>query len=315
MSGKGKSEKVEEHAKLPKLDTENATEFWDTKKLPDTVWQQIFGFFSLKEIKLNVAKVCKHFYEISNDCVQNVVIDREIFASEHIFEMFDAIPTFKYLKTIKIRNDRDKNYTQSVNYFVIHVLKNCPRLRHLEILYHELSIGLIKQIAKYGQNLSALELDFENMEASHILSPLIMEMKNLKHLGLFDLKQYNYNAIKMLSNGKFRNMEVYGIIDSIVPILTCALVACPNLKFMIVHCTTDKRKDFPTNIIKVLFDNLTELDYIKFEWLGTNPPDNPIFIKSEMEEVFGNAKNQFKVEIGLGEFQEGIIVTRKSREM
>ena len=160
MSGKRKSEKFEEPAKVPKLDTEISNKFWDTKIFPDVIWQQIFGFFSLEEIKLKVALVCRHFYNISNDCVQKIVINEKIFGSELKFEILDTLPHFKYLKAIKIKNDFFKNYTQSVDYFVIHALKNCPRLRHLDIVRHELSICFIKQIVKHGQNLSGLELNF-----------------------------------------------------------------------------------------------------------------------------------------------------------
>ena len=62
------------------------------------------------------------------------------------------------------------------------------------------------------------------------------------------------------------------------------------------------RNYFSINIIKALFDNLTELKKIKFEWndlsdrylMGSN---NPIFVRSELEEIFGIHKNKFKVEI------------------
>ena len=68
-SKRGASENVEEPVKKPKLDVENSIQFLDTKKIPKEIWQQIFGFFSLKEIKLNIALVCKHFNVIANDCM------------------------------------------------------------------------------------------------------------------------------------------------------------------------------------------------------------------------------------------------------
>ena len=75
MSGKRKSQTIEESAKKPKLDAEIFDKVMDTRKIPDVIWQKIFGLFSLKDIKLNVALVCRHFYEISNDCVQKIYLD------------------------------------------------------------------------------------------------------------------------------------------------------------------------------------------------------------------------------------------------
>ena len=67
------SEKVEEPpAKKPKLDTEISTKLMNTKDISDLIWLHIFGFLNFKEIKLSVAKVCRHFYDISNDCVQKI---------------------------------------------------------------------------------------------------------------------------------------------------------------------------------------------------------------------------------------------------
>ena len=296
-------------------------------------------------------------------------------------------------------------FSQSVDYFVMHALKNCPRLRHLYIWNHELSIDFINQIAQHGQKLSYLELDFGNTNASNIFSPLLM--KKLKYLGLQDLKQCNYktddllalikscvelnslclyeceipndtisqlidlkkeklkyfeitptgiddewlqhlencpklehlyigkvyitqsgfeaisklknlkylqlgfpgdrsvqvyeanDAIIMLSNGKFKKMEVlniYGIIDAISPIIMCALLACPNLQYLTVECITDKREDFPTNIIKVLFDNLTELRELKLSW-WCRSTDNSVFIKSHLEEIVEKCKYKLEVDI------------------
>ena len=113
MSGICKSKNVEVPAE------KNSTKFLDTKKIPDVVWQQIFGYFSLKEIKLNVAKVSRHFYAISNDCVQEIKINYKIFGSEHKFDMLDALPTFKYLKSVIIEDDPQNNY----------------RVRHHKLIY------------------------------------------------------------------------------------------------------------------------------------------------------------------------------------
>ena len=44
MSGKHKSQKVEEPAKKPKLEVEISANFMDTKNIPDVIWQQIFGY-------------------------------------------------------------------------------------------------------------------------------------------------------------------------------------------------------------------------------------------------------------------------------
>ena len=385
MSGKRISEEVEEHAKKPKLEVEISTKIMNTKGIPVVVWQKIFGFFSLEEIKLKVARVCRHFYEISNDCVQKVVIDEKIFDSKRKYDMIDALPTFKYLKTVKIECDPDFLDSENVDFFVKYTLKYCPQVRHLEIVYHELSKHLIEQIIKHGQNLSALDLDLDGRYKEFKIFPgsyaCLMEMKHLKHLGLrkmgqdlrtedlltliennkelnslllfgcefayqktaentiikilnlkkeklkkFDfcgdikgnewlkllencpklkhltlsevcitnsgfqaiskLKNLNFlqlgydrdsteirhkadDIIKMFSNGKFKYLKellVNGIINSIVPILTCALVACPNLQFLQCECVTDNRKDFPTNIIKLLFDHLAELRKIHFIW-------------------------------------------------
>merc|ERR1712020_443953 len=122
----------------------------------------------------------------------------------------------------------------------------------------------------------------------------------------------------MLSNDKFKNMKelyIYGIIDSIDQVLLSAAFACPNLQFLECECRSDKRKEFPKNIIKVLFDNLPELKKICFEWIfeqnDANPTDNPIFVKSELEAIVGKCKNKFKVEIG----EECDNLIKISREM
>ena len=445
MSGKRKSEMAEEPAKKPKLNDENSVKLTNTRRIPDVVWQQIFGFFSLEEIKLNVALVCRHFYEISNDCVQRVVIDEKIFASEHKFDMFNALSTFKYLKSIKIKNDSESNYTQSVDYFVLHSLKNCPRLRHLEICDHEFSIGLINQIVNLGQNLTGLQLGFGNTDVPDILSPLITRMKNLKHLGLcdtyvmalsyfkaedvlalvenckelnslhlseiwniendtifklinlkhdklkhlylniFPLSQFsqcshnlnifgtNYSelelafqalencskleslviinvtvtksgfeaisklkylksfqlgcdsdeemfydakdVIEFLSIGKLKKLEtlkIHGIRDSMVPILMCTLAACPNLKFFDYGCIIDQRKEFPQITIKVFFENLPELRELKLRLSCNKVICKPIFVKSDLEEIFEKCKNKFEVDIlSENEYKNCIKITRE----
>ena len=139
MSGKRKFQRIEESVKKPKLDAEISDKFRDTKDIPDVVWQKIFGFLSWKEIKLNVAQVCKHFYEISNDCVQEIIIeDEKIFASEeNKCGMFGALSTFKFLKTIKVDTEMSTYYSRDVEYFLMHALINCPRLRFIETC-HEL---------------------------------------------------------------------------------------------------------------------------------------------------------------------------------
>ena len=150
MSGKRKSKKFEEPAKMPKLDAEISIKFWDTKSIPDVIWQKIFGFFSLEEIKLKVARVCRHFYEISNDCVQEVMIDEHL-TSKYKSEIFYALPTFKYLKTVKMANNHfylSSSQSVGFDFFVIHALKNCPRLKHLYIMQHELTIGLFNKIVR-----------------------------------------------------------------------------------------------------------------------------------------------------------------------
>ena len=433
MSGKRKSQRIEESAKKPMLDVEISDKLTDTKKIPDVVWQKIFGFFSLEEIKLNVAKVCRHFYEISNNCVQEIRINEyelNMFYSDKKYEMFDAIPTFKYLNTIKITGYGEDTETpaQGIEYFVMHALKNCPRLKQLDITSHNLSIDFIKYIIKYGQNLNTLELCFEHTDESGILS-LISELKNLKKLSLIDLKQSdNYeteelitlvenlkllnklklhncdvaddtivklinlkknelkefcvlkgcigddwlkellncpklekfyvsgvhitkcgfetisklknltclqlghrvlhsekayksnDVMKMLSNGKYKNLKelyVYGIIDSIDPIIMCVTLACPNLQLFYCKCLADKRKDFPKNSLKFIIDNLIELKIMQFEWEIVQR-DNPIFLKSELEEIVRNDKNKFKVKVGVnwvymsqGVYYEWFRITRK----
>ena len=197
MSGKRKSQKIEETAKKPKLDDEISAKLTDTKKIPDVVWQRIFGFFSLKEIKLTVAKVCRHFYEISNDCVQEIKLNMNTIASDKKYEMYDALPTFKYLKTIKI-NSFDV-HELNIEYFVMHALRNCPRLRELHFKVFDLSVGFINQIVKHGQKLNGLELDFGKTRALGILSALKTGMKKLNRIKLFYMKSIHYATEELIS--------------------------------------------------------------------------------------------------------------------
>ena len=92
MSLKRKSEMAEEPTKKIMLDPEN---FLITRNFPDVIWQQIFTGFSLKEIKLNLAPVCKHFNEISDILVQEIYLDSEEFHNlNRRYKMFDNIPSF-----------------------------------------------------------------------------------------------------------------------------------------------------------------------------------------------------------------------------
>ena len=144
----------------------------------------------------------------------------------------------------------------------------------------------------------------------------ISKLKNLKKLQLgykHDHLQQEFEAddlIQIFSNGKFENLKelyIYGIDDSIDEILVRAALVCPSLQYLELGCIMDNRKDFSDNIIRdniirVLLDNLPELKEVKFEWLldqnETNPTDNPIFVKTQFEEIVGRCKNRFQVEIG-----------------
>ena len=209
MSGKHKSQKVEEPAKKPKLEVEISANFLDTKNIPDVIWQQIFGYFSWEEIKSNIAKVCRHFYDISNDCVRKIEIEEFTYLdSNRKFEMFNALPTFKYLKTLSIENDMARNYTDIVDFFTLYALKNCPRLKHLKIWSHGLSIEFIDQIFQHGQNLCGLDLDIGSTAIPDILSPLLTGMKNLKHFGLYKMMQSDFtddNLCVLVKNCKELN--------------------------------------------------------------------------------------------------------------
>ena len=138
----------------------------------------------------------------------------------------------------------------------------------------------------------------------------ISKLKNLRKLQLgykHDHLQQEFEAddlIQIFSNGKFENLKelyVYGIDDSIDEILVRAALVCPSLQYLELECITDNRKDFSDNMIDP-FDNLPELKEVKFEWLldqnEMNPTDNPIFVKTQFEEIDGNCKKRFQVEIG-----------------
>ena len=178
MSGKRKSQRIKESAKKPKSDTEISAKFRDTKKIPDVVWLKILGFLSWKEIKLNVARVCKHFFDISNDCVQEIDIHEKIFVSNHV-QMLDALSTFKFLKSIKIKSDEITKCARSIDFFLMHAMENCPRLRFIETS-HKLSVRFLNHVAQNSQNLYGLDLNFGNTNTSRILSPMKKGMKNLQ---------------------------------------------------------------------------------------------------------------------------------------
>ena len=116
----------------------------------------------------------------------------------------------------------------------------------------------------------------------------------------------------MLFNGEFKKLKAlyfYGQMASIDSILMCIGLTCPKLQFFECECKIDKQKDFPQMIIKALFDNLTELKAIKIGWKNATQTDNPAIVKSEMEEILGNCKNKFKIDIGKSN-QDWIRITR-----
>ena len=103
------------------------------------------------------------------------------------------------------------------------------------------------------------------------------------------------DVIEFLSIGKFKNMEtlkIHEIRDSMVPILMRTLAACPNLKFFHYGCIIDQRKEFPQILIyleitiKDLFENLPELRELKLRLSCNRIIKNPIFVKSDLEEIF-----------------------------
>ena len=77
----------------------------------------------------------------------------------------------------------------------MYALRNCPRLKEVEIEMHKLSMGLMEDIAKYGQKLRILNLDFRFTKTSGILNPL-KSMKNLRNLGLYQLTQGGIHILR-----------------------------------------------------------------------------------------------------------------------
>ena len=141
--------------------------------------------------------MCKHFFDISNDCVQEIDIHEKIFVSNHV-QMLDALSTFKFLKSIKIKSDEITKCARSIDFFLMHAMENCPRFRFIETS-HKLSVRFLNHVAQNSQNLYGLDLNFYRTDAPGILSPLKNGMKNLKHLGLYDLKRSNYEDQDLLS--------------------------------------------------------------------------------------------------------------------
>ena len=102
MSGKINSEKVtdgEGHVKKRKIDEKIPFLLTNTKKIPNEIWLKIFGHLSMRDILLNIARVCQHFLELSQNSVlfQQVTI-RKIPESLKKFKMFQAIGSFIHLK-------------------------------------------------------------------------------------------------------------------------------------------------------------------------------------------------------------------------
>ena len=259
MSGKRKSQSIEESAKKPKLDAEICVKFMDTKNIPDVVWQNIFGFLSWKQIKFNVARVCRHFNEISNDCVQVINIhENALFASSHVL-MFEALSNFKFLKSIKIECNKGKKYAKSIDFFLMHALKNCPRLRFIETS-HELSTDFLNHIAKHGEKLYGLYLYFGNTNTQEILSPLKKGMKNLKCLGLFCLERSNFkdgDLLSLLENCKELNS---------INIQDCEIAV--DTMFELINLKKDKLKHLNFGQINIGDGWLQELGNCpNFEWL------------------------------------------------
>ena len=120
----------------------------------------------------------------------------------------------------------------------------------------------------------------------------------------------------MGNSKKLEALYINDIVGSVGELLLSAVYACPYLQYLILHkCLTDNRRDFPKHIIKIILDNFPKLMKIKLEWNITdlfefNPTDNRIFVRSELEEILGNFKNKFKVEIG---FWDNLIeITRET---
>ena len=109
MSGKRNSEEdavKEGSIKRSKLDTEIIVQSMNTWEIPNEIWLKIFQHLSMQDILLNVAGVCQHFLELSQDSelFQQVTITK-IPESVQKFKMLDAIRSFKYLKYFEILYD------------------------------------------------------------------------------------------------------------------------------------------------------------------------------------------------------------------
>ena len=96
------------------------------------------------------------------------------------------------------------------------------------------------------------------------------------------------------------------------------LAACPNLKFFHYGCIIDQQKEFPQILIyleitiKDLFENLPELRELKLRLSCNRVIKNPIFVKSDLEEIFEKCKNKFEVDIlSENEYKNCIKITRE----
>ena len=129
--------------------------------------------------------------------------------SDKMYQMFDTLASFRYLKTINIVG-MTNNY-QIVELYAMHAFRNCPRLKILRIKDFNMSVGFMKYIVTHGENLVGLELDFIMIQnTSDILSPFSTGMKNLKHLRLQNLKQSMYKTEDLLA--LVQNCEVLEIL-------------------------------------------------------------------------------------------------------
>ena len=146
---------LQEPNKKPMLIPENTEKLFDPKNIPPEIWLQIFGFFSLKEIKLTVALVCKFFNEFSNYFVQRITLNKEFPFTNRRYKMFDAIHYFKNLKSITIEDSSEK---MDVEYCLMNALNNCPRLKHVKIR-HSCLLPNIVSCPLRGMNKIVLEID------------------------------------------------------------------------------------------------------------------------------------------------------------
>ena len=218
MSGKRNSEEEavkEGLIKRSKLDTEIIVQSMNTWEIPNEIWLKIFQHLSMQDILLNVAGVCQHFLELSQDSelFQQVTITK-IPESVQKFKMLDAIRSFKYLKYFEILYDLNEynnfgkrsKFAEEITHLVWMALKNCPRLKQLNIKkfvgnFVESDLNhthvMINNISEYGQNLQSLCLDFQNDLGSFSLSPL-SKLKNLHSFELYLHKNYAYNSSDMV---------------------------------------------------------------------------------------------------------------------